>query len=309
MAITVTPAVVAGALTNFRSLFNNAFEAALNLQPWRGIAMEVNSTSDTETYSWLGNVPVMTDVTHDKLQLENLYAMDYSLQNLTYKAAFTVPRSYFEDEKLGMVTPKIQQLAQEAARHPGQLIFQAIVTNGLAFDGTAMIADTRVIGRSANIDNQIAGTGTSVAQFQTDLGAATAQMMLFQDDQGRPMGTVGNVIMVPPGLRQVAYQALNTNQAAALNQMVAPPGAVIGSNEGFTIVVNPYLTDANDWYLISVDMGHAPFIYQTRVSPTLEPLTDGSVNAIVNDDFVYTVRARYAIGYGDPRHIVRTTNT
>jgi phage major head subunit gpT-like protein len=309
MAVSVTPELVTGALTTFRTIFNEAFDAASNLQPWRGIAMEVQSTGETETHHWLGTVPSMIDVTHDTLQVENLYAFDYSITNNTYKAAFEVPRSFFEDEKLGLVTPKIRQLAEEAARHPGQLIFQQVVTNPLAFDGVAFIADTRTIGASANIDNQIAGTGTSVAQFQTDLAAATAQMMLFQDDRGRPMSGIGNVIMVPPALRQVAYQALNTNQAAALNQMVAPPTGVIGSNEGFQIVVNPYLTDTNDWYLLRVSGGFAPFIYQTRVAPTLEPLVEGSANAILNDTFVYTVRARYNCGVGDPRHIVKTTNT
>ena len=311
MAQSVTPALVAGALTTFRTIFNNVFDAAANLQPWRGIAMEVPSTSDTETHHWLGSVPAMVDVTHDVLQVESLYAFDYSIQNLTYKAAFEVPRSFFEDDKLGLVTPKINQLALEAARHPGQLLFQIPANNPLAFDGVALIADTRVIGRSANVDNQVAGGSdpTVVANFQLQIAAATALMMLFQDDQGRPMSAIGNVIMVPPALRQVAYQALNANQAAALNQLVAPPTGVIGSNEGFTIVVNPYLTDANDWYLLSVANGFAPFIYQERIRPTLEPLTNGSEYAIVNDKFVYTVRARYNVGVGDPRHIVRITNT
>jgi len=308
MAQSVTPGLVAGALTTFRTIFNAAFDAATNLQPWRSIAMEVQSTSDTETHHWLGTVPAMVDVTRDVLQVESLYAFDYSLANNTYKAAFEVPRAFFEDEKLGLVTPKIQQLAMEAARHPGQLIFQQVITNPLAFDAVAFIADTRVIGRSANVDNSIVGTGTTVAQFQADLAAATSQMLLFQDDQGRPMSSIGNVIMVPPALRQTAYQALNTNQAAALNQMVAPPQGVISSNEGFTIVVNPYLTDVNDWYLLSVEGGFAPFIYQTRISPTLEQLAEGSTNAVVNDKFIYTVRARYNVGVGDPRHIVRTTN-
>lgn len=308
MAQSVTPGLVAGALTTFRTIFNSAFNAATNLQPWRGIAMEVQSTSDTETHNWLDTVPQMVDVTHSVLEVENLYAFDYSIQNNTYKAAFEVPRAFFEDEKLGLVTPKIQQLAQEAARHPGQLIFQQAVNNPLAFDGVALIADTRVIGRSANIDNNIAGSGVTVANMQTDLGTATSTMMLFQDDAGRPMSSIGNVIMVPPALRQTAYQALNTDQGAALNQLVAPPSGVIGSNEGFTIIVNPYLTDLTDWYLMRVGDGFAPFIYQTRVAPSLESLADGSAQAIVNDKFIYTVRARYNVGVGDPRHIIRVVN-
>jgi phage major head subunit gpT-like protein len=311
MAVTVTPALVAGALTNFRRGFDAAFAAALNLQPWREIATEVQSTSDTETHLGLGTVPTMVDVTHDVLQVESLYAFDLTIPNLTYKAAFEVPRTYFEDEKLGLVRPKIAELAEEAARHPGQLLFQIVVNNSTAFDGTALIADTRTIGRSANIDNQIAGGSdpTVVANFQAQLAAARGQMRAFQDDQGRPMNKPGNVIMVPPGLEQVAFQALNA-QMTPLNQPVVPStdsGAFSAS--GYFVIVNPYLTDANDWYLIYARNGATPFIYQTRTAPTLEPLTDGSHTAVVNDKFIYTVRARYAVAAGDPRLIVRVTNT
>lgn len=310
MAITVTPGLVAGALTTFRTIFNNAFDAASNLQPWRRIAMEVNSTSDSETHHWLGTVPAMVDVTHDTLHVEPLYAMDYTIQNNTYKAAFEVPRAFFEDEKLGLVTPKINQLAQEAARHPGQLIFQTVINNPLAFDGVAFISGSHVIGSSGTIDNDIAGSGITVAAFQTDLGTARGTMREFADDQGRPMNTLGNVIMVPAELEQIAFQAVNGSLVPGSVNLVAPAGGDgTFAGSGYTVIVNPYLTDATDWYLLSVNGGFAPFIYQTRVAPTLEPLADGSANAVFNDKFIYSVRARYNVGVGDPRHIVRVVNS
>jgi phage major head subunit gpT-like protein len=310
MAITVTPGTLAAALTGFNRTFNQDFAAAQELQPWRQIAQVFQSTTDSEAHLGLGTVPQMVDVTHDVLQIEDLYGMDQTVQNLTYKSAFRVPRPYFEDEKLGLLRPKIAELADEAARHPGQLIFQLVVTNPATFDGTALIADTRTIGRSANIDNQIAGGSdpTVVANFQAQLAAARGAMRAFQDDQGRPMNRPGNVIMVPPGLEQVAYQALiGVNQ---LNQPVVPStenGAFMAS--GYFVIVNPYLTDANDWYLIYARNGASPFGYQERIRPSLEALGEGSLPAIVNDKYIYTVRARYAVFAGDPRFIVRTTNT
>lgn len=311
MTVGVAPHLVSGALTSFRTLFNARFANAIERQAWRRVVMDVNSTSDTETHVWLGTPPQMVDVTHDVLQVEHLYANDYSIQNLTWKNAIDIPRAAFEDDKLSLYSNKISQMAQRAASHPGKLIFQLPIVNPLAFDGTALIADTRVIGRSANIDNQIAGGSdpTVVANFQLQIAAATSQMMLFQDDQGEPMGNIGNVIMVPPGLRQVAFQALNTDQGAALNQLVAPPTSIMTSNEGFTVVVNHYLTDVNDWYLLHIEDGTAPFIYQSRIAANFEALTDGSQNAVVNDKFIYTVRYRGNVGVGDPRDIVKVTNT
>jgi phage major head subunit gpT-like protein len=123
------------------------------------------------------------------------------------------------------------------------------------------------------------------------------------------MGLNGNWIMVPPQLRQVAYQALNANQGAGLNQIVAPPLSVLGAEEGYRIIVNHLLTDVNDWYLLHVADGVSPFIYQTRIPPTFEPLLEGTDVAIRMSRFLYGVRARYEVGVGDPRHIVKVTNT
>lgn len=313
MTLTVTPGTLAGALTGFRVAFNTDFAAAIDLQPWRNFSAVYQSNTDTETYNGLGSVPKMVDVTHDVLQVEDLYGMDYSLQNLTYKSAFRVPRTYFEDEKLGLVRGKISELAQEAARHPGELIFNVPITNPLAFDGVALIADTRTIGRSANIDNNLGYTVAAgatglptVLEFQAGLTTARGAMRAFQDDQGRPMNRPGNWLMIPPQIEQIVYQALNVIQVVTNNQAVVPSsesGAFTAS--GYNVIVNPYLTDANDFYLFYANGGVSPFFYQERIAPTLEPLGDGSVPAIVNDKYIYTVRARYAVGVGDPRHIVK----
>src|SRR4030065_404714 len=98
MAQSVTPAVLAGALTSFRTVFNGAFEAAMSGPAGGGRRTPAG-----------GRVP---------------------------------------------------------AGPPAQLLFNLPISNPLAFDAVALIADTRVIGRSANIDNQIAGTGTTGAPFQ-----------------------------------------------------------------------------------------------------------------------------------------------
>lgn len=309
----VTADFLAGVMTNFRAEFQRAFDAANNAAPWHDLATEVQSNTDTETIQWLGTVPQMVDTTKKDLEMKGLEAFNYSISNLTFKAAIEVQRSTFEDDKLNLIRPRLEQLGQEAARHPGQLIMQLPVTNGLAFDGTAFIADTRVIGLSANIDNNMAstGSGTTLAGFQADLAAARALLRSFQDDQGRPMNNVGNVIMVPPALEQLAYMAMNIQfPAASPNVGPAIPATqdgVIRAN-GYAIYVNPFLTDANDWYLMSVDGANKPFIYQTRLAPTLENVLDGTEYAVVRDRYIYSVRARYNVGYGDPRRVVRIVN-
>ena len=164
------------------------------------------------------------------------------------------------------------------------------------------------------IDNNMAsgGSGTTIAGFQADLASARALLRLFQDDQGRPMNNVGNTIMVPPGLEQLAYQALTiTFPAAAPTAAAAVPATANGVLEaaGYRIYVNPYLTDANDWYLMSVSAARKPFIFQSRLKPAFEGITTPtSESGIIRDRYVYTARARYQVGYGDPRLVVRIVN-
>jgi phage major head subunit gpT-like protein len=202
----------------------------------------------------------------------------------------------------------VDGLTLEAARHPGELIYSQLAANPLAFDGVALFADTRVIGRSANVDNSLAGTGVTVAALQTDLAAAVAAMSLFQDDKGRPMGLIGDTLIVPSALKQPFYQALNANQGN-INQPVAPPGTNYEAG-GYQVILNPYATDANDWFLVAANGGPIkPFIFQDRIKPAMEGITNPETESgIIRDRFLYTVRARYNVGVSDPRYFVRTVN-
>jgi phage major head subunit gpT-like protein len=303
---------LAGVRTGFRSLFQTSFEAATKQSPWREMAMTIQSTGQVESYDWLGTVPVMVDVTDGDIQVEGLGHYSQSITNLTYKAAIEVTRAAMEDDKLNLVTPRVGQLGLEAARHPGQLIFALFESGGLAFDATAFFADTRVIGRSANIDNIVTGSygNGTVAEFLAGLAAGRQQMRLYQDDQGRPMNHTPNIIVVPPALEQAAYQALSqtTQGASTVPVPATEDGAFRIAN--YLLLVNPYLTTTDDWYMFHSTAATKPFIYQERVAPSLEGLTTPETESgIVRDRFVYSVRARYAVGYGDPRYAVKVLDS
>lgn len=303
---------LAGVRTGFRSLFQSSFEAASFQAPWRELALPVTSTGESESYDWLGTVPVMVDVTHGDIQVEGLGHYDQTIKNLTYKSAIEVARSAFEDDKLNLISPRLGQLGEEAGRHPGQLIFALFESGGLAFDGTAFFADTRTIGRSANIDNIVDGgygDGTA-AEFKAGLSAGRSAMRKFQDDQGRPMNHTPNVIVVPPELEQAAFEALS--QTLQGTSTPAVPATQNGSYQvsGYLLLVNPYLSTVDDWYMFHASAATRPFIYQERVAPSLEGLTSPETESgIIRDRFLYSVRARYAVGYGDPRYAVKVLDS
>ena len=308
MAI-VTTDFLAGVLTNFRALFESDFQAAQAFQAWKQIAMTIPSKTLTETYEWFGTPPQMEDVGKSELTLEGLEEYNFSISNNLYKAGIEVSRSAIEDDRLGLIMPRVRQLGGEAARHPGQLVFNLVVDNGLAYDGVAFFADTRVIGRSANIDNIVDGAfgdGT-VAEFQAGLRAGRTAMINFEDDQGRPMGLTPNVLMVPPDLEETAFQSLSVERAGRQDRAVLAPSPASSFNAGgYLVIVNPYLTTVDDWYMFHVAGAIKPFVYQTRIAPSLEGITTpNSESGVIRDKFVYSVRARYNAGYGEPRHALQ----
>lgn len=300
-----------GVLTTFRALFARDFSAAEALQGWSDLAMRMDSSGELNTYEWFGTVPQIQDVTNDVVDIRGLEEYNFTIRNREYQGAIEVARTALERDQLNLITPRISQLAGEAARHPGQLLFQLFQTPGNAFDGAAFFADTRVIGESANIDNLAAGTGVTVAQIQADLAASRATMRLFQDDRGRPLNIVGNTIVVPPALEQPMWQALNVAQAGQLDRQVLPvtEGGIM-RGQGYTVITNPYLTDVTDWYLLyNGGPTMRPFVYQVEKAPVLESDTNpNSRENIVKRKFLYSVYGRYAVGVTDPRLAIKVVN-
>lgn len=316
MAI-VTGDYLSALRTQYRALFQREFKAAMGLQGWRELAIHINTNAETVSYNWFDTVPQMQDVTTGSLTLQGLRYDNFQITNKEYQAGIEVERAAMERDQLSLIQPRISQLGMEAARHPGELLFNLVKDNKNAFDGSAFFGDTRTIGDSANIDNNLAGTAGSdaytIAEFQADLATAVGTMRLFQDDQGRPMNLRGNVIMVPTMMEQVVWQALNRG---AMNDGVVSPvipmqadGTFMASN--YKVCLNPYLTDTNDWYLFHVGgAAYRPFIWQEEVMPRLESDTDpNSRETILSRKFVYSVYARYAVGMTDPRFGIKVANS
>ena len=302
----VTKDYLTGLLKNFRTIFADDFSAAMVGEGWKDISLQVTSNTSSEDYNWFGTVPRMAE---GQPELGGLNAYNMVITNKTYKAGLEVERTVIEDDKIGMIQPRLRQLGPEAARHPGELIFSLFEAGGVAYDGVTFFSDTRSIGDSGNIDNIITGTGITVDKIQADIGTARATMVKFKDDRGRVTGRRPNVLVVPTELFQAFWQALNPGSGSVQNPMPSTNNGSF-SAAGYLVIENPYLTDPNDWYALHVDNAARPFVFQNRLAPSMEGITDPETEAgILREMFIYTVRARYNVGYGDFTCAVKVTNT
>lgn len=109
--------------TGFKATFAAAFAAAA--PKYQTIAEVVNSTAGIETYAWLGQIPGMREWIGER-HIKDLTEEAYTLKNRKFEGTVSVPREAIEDDTYSIYAPAIRGMAQAAAEHPDELVFEAL---------------------------------------------------------------------------------------------------------------------------------------------------------------------------------------
>lgn len=156
-------------------ILNQAFSAAFanglaNVQPmWNAVATMVPSTTAEQKYGWLGKITKFREWIGER-QFQNLAAFDYAIRNKTWENSVEVDRDEIEDDQYGVYRPVFEQLGQDAALHPDELVF-GLLKAGFAttcYDGQYFFDTDHPVGAP--------GAQVSVSNFQG--GAGTAWYLL-----------------------------------------------------------------------------------------------------------------------------------
>lgn len=262
----LTSTQIVAAQKIMQTIFNQAVAEMISGNPWAALALlatEIPSTGSEEDYRWLGAMPLFEEWFGD-MNVEDLAEYSFTLKNRHFAAGVGVDRNEIEDDKWGLIKPRIQALALRAQQHRGKLI-EDLILNGTtykAFDGIAFFSD--VSGVRVN-DNLLAGTisaGTpTVAQVEADLDTVRQAMMQFKDDKGEVIGVAPTVFAVHPKLERLFRTVMrsgadpNLANAAAYNPFAEWMKGVI---------VLPSASDLNDFYAFCVDYPLRPYIWQKR---------------------------------------------
>jgi len=274
-----------------RAVFFDAYEAAPG--DWERIATVVPSEHDTEKYAWLGSVPKMREFKDERVPA-GLLEHDYSIKNKTWEASIAVDRGALEDDQYGQIKLRVQGLAEEAKRHQDELVF-GLLKDGFAtlcYDGQYFLDTDHSEGDSGTQSNK----GTS-ALSASSLQAAMTAMVKFKDDKGKAMGIVPDTLVVPPDLKWTALELLESIYApeTATGKTETRKNVLAGALD---LIVSPYLSDSNDWFLICTRRVVKPVIFQSRIPVEFAALEANSENGFMRDQYVYGVRARYNVGFG-----------
>lgn len=280
----INPQNLRGIYVSFNTLFNQAFSE--QKPTYEKVATVVPSTSDSETYAWLGDIPGMREWIGDR-EIQNLTGSDYTIKNKDFELTVGVDRNAIEDDKIGLYKPSIQMLGASAASHPDELVY-ALLASGFeakCYDGKAFFATDHEVGKNA-VSNKITSK-LSLESYVT----ARAMMRGYKNSKGRSLALVPNLLVVPPTLEAKAREILvaefingtkNTMQGTA-KPLVVPQLAGHGSA----------------WYLLCASRPIRPLIWQQRKKPKFVSKTaETDDNVFMRKTFLYGADYRGNAGFG-----------
>lgn len=146
--------------------FSGAFRGALTSATpmWNQVATMVPSTTAENKYAWLGQITSFREWIGER-QIQNLALHDYAIKNKTFENTVGVQREEIEDDQYGIYTPVIQQLGQDAAQHPDEMVF-SLLNAGFStqcYDGQYFFDADHPVGApgaQVSVSNFQGGTGT-----------------------------------------------------------------------------------------------------------------------------------------------------
>lgn len=280
----ITPQTLRGIYVAFNTIFNKALT---EVQPlYTEIASVIPSTTDSETYAWLGDIPGMREWIGDR-EVQNLTASSYVIRNKDFELTVGVDRNAIEDDKLGLYNVSIQMLAQSAAAHPDELIFKLLASGFTekCFDGQPFFSNAHKIGNKT-----VSNMSHDKLTMDAYIKARTA-IMSITNSKGRALNLIPEKLVVPPALEKEARDILVAdfvNGTKNTMQGTAKP-----------VVVPQLAGHDSSWFLLCTNRPVKPLIYQQRkkakfVSKTQE--TDE--NVFMKKQFLYGADSRGNVGFG-----------
>jgi phage major head subunit gpT-like protein len=251
----------------------------------------------------------------------------YNVMNKEYELSMIVARDKFEDDQTGLTMARFSEAGEVWRTYKDSqfatLLSAGNVAGNTGWDGVVYHGDSRTIGSSGTIDNniaQVAATGTTLtaSEFLDMIASCRTSFLGFNDDQGRPFNTQAVTrlrAICAPIQGRAGWEAQNQTQLfkyQAGTSTTDTSTAASQSNEYGTSFIDgvdelAYLGSApTEVYVSALGSARKPFIMQERTQ--LEVLIYSDDREVAkNDGVMFLSRQRYVMTYGEPRRNILVT--
>ncbi|RTL25092.1 MAG: phage head protein [Rhodocyclaceae bacterium] len=292
--------ITSAALEAIRKTFSSIYQEGYDgIAPWAPqLAVNVPSANKSNMYGWLAKLPTMREWVGDRV-LNNLAEYDYEVVNKDYELTIEVDRNDIQDDNLGIHEPKLRMMG-EAARKQFDYLLVELLQNGhlrLCYDGQYFFDTDHPVSKFDAASGSQQNYWSSGRALSYDNYVATrAAMMGYLGEDGKPLGVMPDLLVVPPQLEGSARLILQADSLPSTAGTAAQTNVWKGSAR--LLVVPELANQATTWYLLSTSRAIKPFVTQTRSAPTSMELTDNSEHAKRTRKYIYGVDMRGAAGYG-----------
>lgn len=171
-------------LTVLNTAFSKIFQDGLSsIEPvYKNIATEVNSTSASNTYGWLGEMPEMAEWIGTR-SLKDFKTHNYAIVNKLFESSISVKRTDIEDDNVGIYAPLFSALGKRAAQNPDTIVFNLLIngTTELCFDGVPFFSNNHPVYPNSD------GTGKKKDASNLQSGTAPAWYLLDTSQALKPL--------------------------------------------------------------------------------------------------------------------------
>jgi phage major head subunit gpT-like protein len=285
----------------------------------RAISNYFTSDQESETYRWLGQVPIMREWVGGR-QAKGFNTNGLTIENKHFEATLEIPTIDMRRDKTGQINVRIDELADRTNTHWAQLLSKLII-NGestVCYDGQYFFDSEHKEGKSGKQSNKLeldlskfaehiesGKVGTPENPSESALRFAILetiqQILSYKDDQGEPMNESASqfLVMVPTSMWYLSKSAL----AVPLTVGGASNMVKVLSEVNISIVQNPRLDAWNDKFAIfRTDGSVRPFIRQEEKPVVLKAIAEGSELEFKEERHHYGVDTWRNVGYGFWQH-------
>ena len=217
-----------------------------------------------------------------------------------YALGLAIERKLWDDDQMG----NIRRRAADHGNSYGNTIayYQASVFNNaflataghVGADGVGLCSATH--DTSPSNGTHIVNRGTSALSYAA-INATRALALAYKSDDGLPMPVVLDTLIVPPALEAKALE--ETKGAFVPGQADLTASAVLNGQFIKNIVVDPYLTDANNWFMANEASAQLHLLWYWRVRPEMAVDPTGDYNLVAK----YRSYMRFSFGWDDFRWV------
>lgn len=211
-----------------------------------------------------------------------------TIQPEVRQLAFAITKQDRKYNKIGKVERASKMLARAARRTMERIaaypLNVATSTVRRTIDQLALVSSSHVMINGTVVSNN----GGAVDLAPATLEAALIAWSKLQDNDGTFISLMPEFLVVPPDLAPIARRILRSQNYPVMTSGV-PSGADTGVpnatilDAGLTLVVDPYLTDTNAWFLLAPKSQHELQMYEN------EAFNDRSFVDPYTEDYVYSV--------------------